>query len=148
MPLPLADFNKRPVVFVDVLSPALGDLYRAFDVLFVMTSNVTKRRSREAMASILAAAKFPLVARHLHADWTTPYVTDSDLGEEVDAWHAAVNDRTPTTYLIVTSTERGASLGHILKNYSVAVSGPDYYIEACRILHSQLSFEPFNPDWY
>lgn len=152
MPLPLADFNKNPVIFVDILSPALADLYRAFDVRFVLTSNVSKGRPREEIVSWLTRTRLPLVAENLHEAFRTPWDSIAGLEDEVEAWHATAADRTPTAYLIVTSPERGASLGRFLRDYAVALSGPDFseenYIQACRILHSQTTFKPFNPDWY
>lgn len=152
MPLPVADFDKRPVVFVDALVTFLADLYRAFDVQFVLTSNVAAGPARSKVASALVQAGFPLVAQHFHADWATPYEADSDLGEQVQAWHATVADRTPTSYLVITTKERAVSLDHILADYAVVINGQHDtdvdYVKACQILHSQTSFELFNSDWY
>jgi hypothetical protein len=152
MPLPLADFDKRPVVFIDALSPMLSEVYRAFDVLFVLTSNVARGRSREAVASLLEQAGLSVISQHLAAEWATPYEADSNLEEQVEAWHATARDRTPTSYLVVTTKERGACLGHTLMAYAVVLEGPRFtnadYLNACRVLHSQVTFEPFNPDWY
>lgn len=152
MPLPVASINKRAVVFVDTLSPMLSDIYRAFDVQFVLTSNVASGRSLDAALLLLAQAGLPVISQHLAADWSTPHDADSNLEEQVDAWHATVRDRTPTSYLVVTTNERGEVLGDVLRSYAVIVDDTRLitasYVDACRILHSQLSFDSFNPDWY
>lgn len=151
MPLPLADFDKRPVVFVDVLTPMLTDLYRAFDVQFVLTSNVIAGQARNKVELHLVEASLISVARNLHENWASPWDCDSTLNEEVEAWHASNFDSTPTSYLIVTTKERGERLDHILAAYAVIVDGQSTrsnYFEACRILHSQTSFVPFDSNWY
>jgi hypothetical protein len=152
MPLPLADFDKKPVIFIDVLTPMLSDLHRAFDTLFVLTSKVVAGQTHPDVLMLLEHSGMHTVADNLHAVWATPYDADSNLEDEVEAWHATCNDRTPTSYLVVTSRKRGESLEHILKAYAVMLDGPvchdEDYIEACRILHSQSTFEPFNSDWY
>jgi len=151
---PIGALDKRPVVFVDVLTPMLPDLYRAFDVQFVLTSNVFTGHVREVAASALVQAGLPLAAQHLHVEWLTPWDPDLNcsLDEEVDAWHAAAAGSTPTAFLIVASTERVQALSQTLRSYAIASDDPSSrsmnYIEACRILHSQTTFEPFNPDWY
>jgi hypothetical protein len=54
--------------------------------------------------------------------------------------------------VIIAPTERGTSLqGDGLAEYAVLfddVFTETDYKKACQILHSQLSFEPFNSDWY
>lgn len=65
MPLPLADFDKKPVIFTDVLTPMLSELYRAFDVQFVLTSNVTAGQARNEVESHLVQASLISVARNL-----------------------------------------------------------------------------------
>lgn len=152
MPLPVADVNKRPVVFVDMLSPMLSDVYRAFDALFVLTSKVVAGHTRPDVLTLLEQSGMHTVADNLHAKWATPYDADSNLEDEVDAWHATCDDRTPTSFLIVTTPGRSKQLGHILQDYAVAFDGPVSndvnYMEACRVLHSQTSLHPFNPDGY
>jgi hypothetical protein len=163
---PLADINKRPVVFVDaagagapqagasqqVASQLIADLYRAFDAHYVLTSNVVTGRSREEIVSQLEQCGLPLVARNLHQDWATPCNRDSNLAEEIEAWHSTSADRTPTSYVVIAPAERGASLqGDGLAEYAVLfddVFTEADYKKACQILHSQLSFEPINTDWY
>ncbi len=166
MPLPLADIDKRPVIFLDSLgarteagevyllvkSPLIIDLFRSFNALYVLTSNVVQYRSYDEMVSVLVNTGRTLIAQNLHPNWVTPWDTDSTLEEEVEAWHAGCNDRTPTSFLIVTTPERSKQLGHILMDYTVAFDGPVFnevnYMAACRVLHSQTSFQPFNPDHY
>lgn len=152
MPLPLAEFNKLPVVFIDVLSPILADLHRAFDVRFVLTSNIVAGGTRDAMVKQLDMAGLITVAGNLDARWVTPYDADANLEDEIDAWHATACDRTPTAFLVITNKARGACLSHILTEYTVVLEAPHFtdeeYLNACRILHSQLTFEPFNPDYY
>ena len=154
MPLPLADFDKQPVVFLDTLAPFVADLYRAFNVRFVLTSNVMAGRTHSEAVALLVQLCMPVVANNLSDEWATSCDDnpDSNLEDEVDAWHATARDRTPTSYLIITTPERIQHMGHILREYAVAVGGPDFnddtYIDACRVLHSQLSFKPFSPDWY
>lgn len=166
MPLPLADVDKRPVIFLDSMgactsageaflltrSPLIIDLFRSFNALYVLTSNIVQYRSCAEMVSVLKNTGRALIAQNLHPEWVTPWDIDSTLEEEVEAWHATRTDRTPNSYLIVTTAERSQHLGHILKEYAVVFHGPIFnnasYLEACRILHSQLSFAPFNPDWY
>lgn len=151
---PIGALDKRPVVFVDVLTPMLPDLYRAFEVQFVLTSNVLTGHCREGAASVLVKARLSIVAQHLHAEWLTPWAPDLNcsLDEEVEAWHASAAGNTPTAFLIVASTERVQALSQTLRSYAIASDGLSSlsmnYIEACRILHSQTTFEPFNPDWY
>ncbi len=152
MPLPLADFDKRPVIFVDFLTPMLSDLYRAFDTLFVLTSKVAAGQTHSDVLTLLGQSGVRTVADNLHAKWATPHDADSNLEDEVDAWHGTCDDRTPTSFLIVTKRDRGETLGHTLLQYAVLFDGPAFdnanYLNACRILHSQVTFEPFNPDWY
>lgn len=166
MPLPLADVGKRPVVFLD--SPGAGvtqvsplqhaatkfiaDLHRAFDALYVLTSNVAAGRSHEEVISELEQHGLDLVAINLHQEWATPCDRDSNLGEEIEAWHATSADRTPTSYVIIAPAERGAGIqGDSLAEYAVLFDGAFTeadYKKTCQILHSQLSFDPFDPDWY
>lgn len=166
MPFPLADINKRPVVFLDSLGVSstqvgplqqaatqfIADLYRAFDALYVLTSNVAAGRSHEEVVSALEQCGVPLVAKNLHTNWSTPFDVDSDLAEQIEAWHATSSDRTPTSYVIIALAERGESIqGDGLAEYAVLFDGvftQSDYIKSCQILHSQLSFEPFDPDWY
>ncbi len=152
MPLPLADSDKRPIIFVDVITPMLSDLYRAFDTLFVLTSKIVAGQTHPDVLSLLKRSGMHTVANNLHASWATPYDADSSLGDEVDAWHATDTDRTPKSYLIVTTRERGDCLDHILAAYAIVLEGPQFtnpdYLNACRILHSQVSFIPFNTEWY
>lgn len=157
---PLADINKRPVVFLDSLgarspqaaSELIADLHRAFDALYVLTSNVFTGRSHEEIISALEQCGLPLVARNLHANWSTPFDLDSDLAEQIEAWHATSADRTPTSYVVIAAAERGVGLqGDGLAEYAVLfddVFTEADYKKACQILHSQLSFDPFDPDWY
>lgn len=163
---PLADINKRPIVFLDSLgapdiaeAPAvkvgpslIGDLHRSFNALYVLTSTVVQGRSQEDMLSALEASGLELVACNLHSEWATPTDMDANVAEEVEAWFATSVDRTPSSYLIVANAARGLSLQENgLAEYSVlfcnGFSESDYR-KACQILHSQLSFEPFNSDWY
>jgi hypothetical protein len=166
MPLPLADVDKRPVVFLDSLGAGatqvgplqqaatkfIADLHRAFDVLYVLTSNVAAGRSHEEVISELEQHGLLLVAKNLHTNWSTPFDVDSDLAEQIEAWHATSSDRTPTSYVIIAPAERGASIqGDSLAEYATLFDGiftEADYKKACQILHSQLSFEPFNSDWY
>lgn len=165
MPLPLADVDKRPIVFLDALSGSstrpgissrgaqlIADLHRAFDALYVVTSNVAAGRSHEEVVSTLEQDGLLLVAKNLHYEWATPCDRDSNLAEEIEAWHATSADRTPTSYVIVAATARGAGLqGDSLAEYAVLFDGffaEADYKKACQILHSQISFEPFDPEWY
>lgn len=166
MPLPLADVDKRPVVFLDSLgansahsglspqaaSRFIADLYCAFDALYVLTSNVAAGRSHEEVISELEQYGLLQVAKNLHANWSTPFDLDSDLAEQIEAWHATSADRTPTSYVIIAAAERGVSLqGDGLAEYAVLfddVFTEADYKKACQVLHSQLSFDPFDPDWY
>jgi hypothetical protein len=166
MPLPLADVDKRPIVFLDSLganaahsglspqaaSRFIADLYRAFDALYVLTSNVAAGSSHEEVISELEQHGLLLVAKNLHTNWSTPFDVDSDLAEQIEAWHATSADRTPTSYVIIAPAERGAGLqGDSLAEYAVLFDGvftEADYKKACQILHSQLSFQPFNSDWY
>jgi len=166
MPFPLADINKRPVVFLDSLganaahsglslpvpSQLIADLHRAFDALYVLTSNLSAGHTHEEVVSALEQCGLQLVAKNLHMNWSTPFDLDSNLAEQIEAWHATKADRTPTSYVIITPAERGASLqGDSLAEYAIVfddVFTEADYKKACLILHTQISFEPFNPDWY
>jgi hypothetical protein len=157
---PIADINKRPVVFLDSLGagPAeaatqfIADLHRAFDVLYVLTSNVFSGRSHDEVVLALEESGLQLVSNNLHTEWSTPFDQDSDLAEQIEAWHAISTDRTPTSYVIIAAAARGASLQvNGLAEYAVLfddVFTQLDYLKSCQILHSQLSFEPFNSDWY
>jgi hypothetical protein len=132
---PLADINKLPVIFLDTLgafrdgsegrlrnpSPVIADLQRAFDALFVLTSNVVAGHSRDEISQLLVGGGFQSVSQNLHEQWATPCV--STLANEVEAWHATAIDRTPTSYLIVTTKERSIALGH-LADYTLVHNGP------------------------
>lgn len=152
MPLPLADFDKNPVIFVDGLTPILSDLHGAFNTLFVLTSKIAAGRTRLDVQSILEQSSMHTVANNLHARWATPYDADSNLEDEIEAWHGTCDDRTPTSFLIVTNSDRCETLGHTLRQYAITLDGPVIdnakYIEACHVLHSQTSFAPFDSDWY
>lgn len=157
---PLADINKRPVVFLDSLgarpteaaSQFIADLHRAFDVFYVLTSNVFSGRSHGEVVSALEQRGLQMVAKNLHTDWSTPFDHDSDLAEQIEAWHAISTDRTPTSYVVIATAERGMSLqANGFAEYAVLFDGlfaQSDYLKSCQILHSQLSFEPFKSDWY
>lgn len=163
---PLADINKRPIIFLDSLGAPdiveaptmkaglslINDLHRTFNALYVLTSAIVQGRSQEDVLSALNASGHELVASNLHREWATPTDLDSDVAEEVEAWFATSADRAPSPYLIVAQAARGMCLQvNGLAEYSVLFcdrfSEPDYR-KACQVLHCQLSFEPFNPDWY
>ena len=113
MPFPLADINKRPAVFLDCLgsdstqagqslpvpSQLIADLHRAFDALYVLTSNVFAGRLHEEVVLALEHCGLQLVAKNLHTNWSTPFDSDSNLAEQIEAWHATKADRTPTSYV-------------------------------------------------
>lgn len=160
---PLADIDKPPVIFLDTIgahqhslddssrnpSPVLADLQRAFDARFVLTSNVVQGHSRDEILSLLVNGGFQSVAQNFHEQWSTPAMPT--LVNEIEAWHASAADRTPTSYLIITTTTRAVALGYLAK-YTLVHTGPFLnmfdYLNSCEILHSQTSFAPFNPDWY
>lgn len=157
---PIADINKRPVVFLDSLgagpaeaaSQFIADLHRAFNVLYVLTSNVFSGRSHDEVVLALEESGLHLVGKHLHTEWSTPFDHDSDLAEQIEAWHAISTDRTPTSYVVIATAERGTSLqANGLAEYAVLFDRlftQSDYLKSCQVLHSQLSFEPFNSDWY